>query len=206
MGVRAIRQTDQRSQEREKLAAAIENLRQLNAEIAAIKSAIATTEATARHGEEALKAANAQIQKAKVAAADAMVSRALGGSPAAPANISRLRMEAAAAQDEIDAATTALTHLRAKLGEAEHRIPFKRDAVEKAIPEIVRSSPELERLIRDFEAASQAYADLMHALYKGIPSEAFNERHVLPQPNTTLVNKWKAAIAALKDDADAALP
>jgi hypothetical protein len=47
MAIRVLRQaeTEQRSEPREKLAAAIQDLRDLEAEIAAIKDAIAATEA-----------------------------------------------------------------------------------------------------------------------------------------------------------------
>jgi chromosome segregation ATPase len=207
MAIRVLRQaeTEQRSEPREKLAAAIQDLRDLEAEIAAIKDAIAATEAARRRGEEVLETANEKIEKAKAAAADAMVAKALGRSSGTPVDVTRLRFEAAAAQDEIDAATAAQAHLKTKLGEAEYRLAFKRDAVDRAWPAVVRSSPELERLRRDFETVSQTYVDLLN-VFHGLPTEVHNDRHVLPKPDTTLAVTWKAAIEALKKDADASLP
>jgi chromosome segregation ATPase len=206
MSVRVLRQVDQRSDERERLAIAIDDLRAHEAEIAAIKTAISTTEATRRQAEDALETADQQIEKAKKSLADAMVAKALGRFSGAPVDVKSLRAEAAAAQDEIDAATAALTHLQSKLGEAEARIVFKRDAVDKAWPEVVKASSELRRLLHDLAAAAQVYVNLLDVFRHGIPTEVYNERLVLPSPDASVASKWRAAIQALKTDADALLP
>jgi chromosome segregation ATPase len=208
MNVRPIRQTapESRSEQREKLAEALEDLRQLNAEIAAIKDAIASTEAARRRGEGALETANVKIGEAKTAAADAMVAKALGRASGTPADVTKLRLEAAAAQDEIDAAVAAQSHLKTKLGEAEYRLTFARGGVDKAWPEVVKSSPELARLLRDYATTARTYATMLDIFHNGVPAEVYNERLVLPQPDREVAATWKAAIEALKKNADASLP
>jgi chromosome segregation ATPase len=211
MSVRVLRPNDvvrstKRSQEREKLAEAIANLKEAEAEIKGIREAISTTEATIRSGQDALETANAEIEKAKIAAAEFVLAKAMGRATGAPVDIGTLRAAALGVQDEIDAATAARKHLQGKLGECEMRIAYKRDAVDKLWPGVVRESVEFFRLQQDFQTASQTYANLLHVFHAGIPVEVFNEHHARPEPDVEVAATWKAAIEALKRNADASLP
>jgi chromosome segregation ATPase len=207
MNVRALRQAaPQPSAERLKLAEAIAALRELETEIVAIRTAISSTEDTRRHAADVLETTNEKIEKAKASAAEAMVDRALGRTTGTPVDLARLRAEAAAAQDEAETATSARAHLQKQLGEAEARLPFKRDARDRAWVAAVQGSPELQRLLQDYATAAQTYSDVLNIFRNGVPSDIYNERLVLPAPDVTLAASWKAAIEALRKDADAALP
>jgi chromosome segregation ATPase len=213
MGVHAIRQgftkgsaAPQPSAERQKLAEAIADLRELETEIKAIRDAIAATEETRRHASEVLESTNEKIETAKATAAENMVNRALGRSIDKPVDLARLRIEAASAQDEMEAAAAARAHLLEKLGETEFRLPFKRDAVDKAWVAAAQASPELQRLLQDYATAAQTYSDILNIFRNGVPSDIYNERLVLPAPDVTLAARWKTAIEALKKDAGASLP
>jgi predicted negative regulator of RcsB-dependent stress response len=81
MAIRAVpKETSERSPEREKLADAIDQFNELNSEITAIRQAIGQTETKRRGALGVVETAKEEIEKAKVSAAENMVSQALGRS------------------------------------------------------------------------------------------------------------------------------
>jgi chromosome segregation ATPase len=207
MAIRAVpKETSERSPEREKLADAIDQFNELNSEITAIRQAIGQTETKRRGALGVVETAKEEIEKAKVSAAENMVSQALGRSSGPNVDLRKLRNEIDEAQDEIEACDAALIHLKAKLEEATYRLPHRRDDIEKALPEVVKFSPEFQRLLHDVQTASQTYVDLLNVFRNGLPPEVYNERLLLPEPDREKAALWKSAIEALKRNADAELP
>jgi chromosome segregation ATPase len=216
MAIRAVPkvETNERSEARQKLADAISAYNELQSEITAIRQAISETEQTRRHAREIVEVSNEQMEKARTANADAMVAKALGRSSGNSIDLKTLRNVIDVAQDEIDAAEAALTHLRTKLEQAGRDIITRKAVVEDLVPAVIRSSPELERLFHDYRTAAQAFVDIRNVFANGglpwgttLPEdEEFKSRLVLPAPSRELAASWKSAIEALRKDADAELP
>jgi len=200
--------TEPRSPERAKLAAVIEQHNAAVAEVARVQSAIVHAEETTFVVRDTLITAEATLEAAKAGEADRLAAIALGESSGAP--IEDVEITATKARNDLDVARATHDALQARLERAEHKLTFARMALDDAIRDVLKVETPVERLLSEFKAAHEKFVGLRRAL-EWLDGQGVLPKNIFwrePQRGWSEAGEapWKAAVAALKSDADAPLP
>jgi hypothetical protein len=225
--LRAI--TAERSPERERLAEAIERHADAVRMLDANKAAQESTQQTRRQAQEAVERSVAMIEEAKTNAATHLTAQAMGTAGEAPLSVKAARDNAVAAQDALEAALSAGAALVEQAKVAERELQYAAADLDKAVREVVRAETgaAVSELLKQAEALQSGLVNrrvvLRHLLHNEIIDEAaapavksFLKNRDMPGTfgnveyqdwnHHPATDAWKNAHAALRQDADAALP
>jgi hypothetical protein len=93
---------------------------------------------------------------------------------------------------------------------AENDLMWAKNKLDGAMGDAVRADPAVRQLVADFEVASKAYAELRQAMTavrrEWLPDASRSWDSIRNWPEMSTAVAWKAALAALRTDADAPLP
>jgi hypothetical protein len=155
--------------------------------------------------------AHAKQARVRLAEAQANESRhlaavALGESSGSPIEDAKLALEQAEAAHETAKRTREALGAEARV--AENEMSFASSHLNSAVRDVLQTSSEVRQLLNDLEIARRSVADLVAQLralpYGAVPDHFWDARTV--QASQDADAAWRAAIAALRTDADAALP
>jgi hypothetical protein len=220
------------SPERQALASAIEARNARHQALAAMSAAVSAADKAWRRARDARAAAASAVERAKSDAADFGIATAQGDTCVAPLSIKAARTALVDAEDEEASARAALDALdsRAKQSPLRDTTWLAEENVRKAAAAVLATAPgiapllaEVERLQRELadKGAALLFLASNHALdladidlgFSGEPSPARVVVNRLQWPmatweglTATSAEPWKAALAALKNDATADLP
>lgn len=199
-----------RTPEREALAAAIERRDAAANRLAAIKTAQERAMNSVFDLKDAVDKAIAALDEAKADESRQLVEAFIGGDTAVVSPVK----SAAAAVEEANARLATARQMRAALEQeektAENDLMWAKNKLDGAVGDAVRADPALRQLVADFEAANKTCIELRQALStlqrEWLPSEAVRWDSIHPWSEMPAAVAWKAALAALREDADAPLP
>ena len=198
----------QRSPERQRLAEAIAHLGGLDSQLGRL--AEARGRLGLRDKERVLDSARRGVAEARGRAPAIVVAKAMGESFDPAATVDHAENLLAAAQRDVDEATAAVGVLSDEIRVVEGRREVAQIARDHAVAEVVKSSPEVVALCARIEQTRQqlhAFAWILSAIGLGrLPPEFFWDGIVHGRDNDHAGAPWRAAIAALEQDADAELP
>jgi hypothetical protein len=187
-------------------------------------------------GYEVMRDARARRDAAQAALADALqaddaahVDAIMTKASAPPATAPAARAEALAAEAEVAAAERALAVLRADLEALERGRDLRGLHLRSAVADVVRAetSAAVETLVSDLEAAMRRVLDTGRALAAVLDAHGHDPSGALQRSaarrlvarldgrpgdwgldgaDQPTLARWRSALAALKDDADAPLP
>lgn len=198
-----------RTPERETLRQAIERHSAAEQRLVKIRTAQERADAARSVAFGAARQAQAELDAARLAEGRFLVLTALD--------------EAAAADNPVDAAVSALGRAEADLAAAkkleaalaneakaaENALNLANMGLNDAVRAALHTSPEVQTLLDDLAIARGAVADLI-AKIKSLPVDAvpdhFWNMRDEPPPSAQADAAWQAAIAALRTDADTPLP
>src|SRR5262249_47479499 len=139
---------------------------------------------------------------AKARAARALFEETTGGMSVAEAKAAH-----ATAVEQLEAAETARTTLEREAAAAESEINWAKFKLDEAIIAVVKADPKTARLVARFREVQREFIDLRGAVEKleglAITSGITAWRDF---PDLQARHRWEAALEALREDPDAALP
>ena len=200
---------EERAPERARLAEAIERHAELTRRLAAIDTAQSTAWTAYKAATAAVAAATAAIEKAKVEAGQHLTAIALGESVAAPKSVQQSRVEAQAAQDQLDAAQSARAALAEQRRETADLLATAKLSRDDAARKVVETDPATLALVATFKNKLRDLTDMRRALEfieAKLPPDLRGWRSAEPWPELAGDAPWREALAALLQDADAPLP
>jgi hypothetical protein len=209
--VRAATEHRDRSAERETLAAAITRHAAATKRLAAIRTAQETAIDRSIELNAAVAATKEAVDVAKSATARHLVDRALGEASHVPQSVRSARNALQDLEDERDAHAEARAALEKQAEELTRHIEMTGLAVSNGIRTVVRTSPELRKLLDDYLASCRRTVDLRRKL-DYLDSNDFvakqdqfwrGERDWLDLPGDA---PWRQTISTLAIDPDVALP
>jgi hypothetical protein len=195
----------QRSPERQKLAAAIEHLGALNRQLGRL--AESRGRLGLRDKERVLDSARRALDEVQQRAPATIVARALGEPYDPAATVEHAQQLLDAAQYDLAEAVTADRLLADETRGIEDRREVAYLARERAVAEVLRVSPEIAAVcarVSELREQLAAMSWVCSAISRGLPPGAWDG--ILYGPDCGHGAPWKAAITALEQDADAALP
>jgi predicted nucleic acid-binding Zn-ribbon protein len=199
-----------RSPEREALAAAIERRDAAANRLAAIKTAQERAMNSVFDLKDAVDKAIAALDEAKADESRQLVEAFIGGDTAVVSPVK----SAAAAVEEANARLATARQMRAALEQeektAENDLMWAKNKIDDTVSAAVKTDPAVRQLVADFEAASKTYAELRQAMNvvrrERMPDTPGSWDSVRNWSELPAATAWKAAIEALRADADAELP
>lgn len=165
----------------------------------------------------AVPAARAALEDARVAAPAALVDRLLGDAPGAGPSLAEAEAALAEAEKKLADGREARSLLAEEAARAETAVNSAQFAVGNAIRDAVASDPSLAALRAEFTRSARRALRCLQALFtaghKIGAIEAHGLRFAIGEAAAAIGQKtffhdseWTAALAALRDDPDAALP
>jgi hypothetical protein len=195
----------ERSPERAKLAAAIEYLDALDNHLGRL--AEARNRLGLRDKEFAVTSARAGIEEANKRAPQVLIAKAMGEPYDIVETVEHAQSRLGDAQRELDEAVAADAVLAAEITGIQGRRSLAELTRESALCDVLKNAPELAALAARYETAKQAVRDIAWTFSAiGIHRLPFFWDGVCQGSNNGSGAPWKAAIAALQSDPDAALP
>jgi hypothetical protein len=198
----------ERSAERSRLAEAIEYLAALDKQLARLAEARQRLDRRGR--EDALAVARRGLDEAKANAPSILVAKALGEPVDAAQTTATAEELLAAAQRSLAEAVTADRLLADEMRIVEDRCATARLARDSAVDAVVRASPEIAVLCARIEQRRQELYDYTWTISGAGGAAVLPPGHfwdgVLWGVDRGCGAVWKAARAALEQDADAELP
>jgi hypothetical protein len=191
------------------LRTAIEQHQAAARRLADLAKALPASEAAVMQARRAIEAATEAVEKAKADAAAYATARALGTAGAAPPPLRNTRLKLADAEDALAVAKVAAADLAKQREEAQRALSWSRP--DDAVAAVIRSDPATKALLERFERSRRETADLRQAVelvagyFPHGERLALRSERVEVSPSATRT-KWERALAALREDADAALP
>jgi hypothetical protein len=203
------------TEERQRLAAAIDRLAAAQARVDRIAAAQTKAAALAHDKFREIEAAEAALAEARLTEPHRLVSRLLGDDPdpgPAAADVARTLNDAQAARNALATARDTLT---AERQEADFSLGFARQNRDEAAAAVLRASPGVAALLDDLKATRARFASLRLALTWLAQQRILDDRQALAfgdtwvegwQPGLPVLPVWQAAVLALQSDAYATLP
>jgi hypothetical protein len=200
--------TEPRSAEREALAAVIGRYTGAVEEVARVQSAIVHAEETAFAVRDTLITAEAALAEAKANEGNRLAAIALGES--CGASVEDAEVAVTKAQNDLNATRATRDALQARLERADNTALYTRMALDDAIRDVLKAETPIERLLSEFRALHETFIAHRRALewlegQGAMPKNIF-WRNAQREWSDAGEAPWKAAVAALKVDADAPLP
>jgi hypothetical protein len=158
-----------------------------------------------------VEAATQAVEKAKADAAAYASARALGTAGTAPPPLRNARLKLTDAEDALEVAKAAAADLGRQHKETEQALSSARWDVDRAVAAVVQVDAATKALFAEFERARQRLADLRQAVelvafhFPQMERLALLGDRIDVSPSAKRT-EWERAIAALQEDADAALP
>lgn len=206
--LKAVGDAKSRSPERESLGKAIEAYEAVARQLTATQQAIVTATNDARDARGQVEASEAAIETAKHQAATFRTEQALGTAGAPPVSIKDARAAARAAEDELEAATTALAGLETQHKTLEGKRQFAEMILNQRLQSVLQS--ETGQFFKEYAQLQDQLAQRRSVLLYiqselGVPAEFKSWDCIRDWPEEK-VDAWPEAIDALAKNADAPLP
>lgn len=196
--------------ERAALAAAISRLDLARKQAVAANAAVEGLDQHRREAEAAVESAEAAYRLAQHDAVESSIS----GRPFLTLRDARQALEDA--QDRLTALVASEARLEKQATESVGEVSWAQDAVRDRIVDVVRDSPNVSKLLADYESTKAAMAHMRVALrvlygngggrHGCLQESARFWESEKPINLTAAERPWREAIARLETDADAALP
>jgi len=195
---------------REALAVAIAEFRERTERVAGIQRAKENLFEQRLEANRSVEAAKEAAEHAKQAAADSLVSKALGGADVGAETITDARWQRDELQQHLRDLESADTALSQQLPDAERAARWAAQKLRSAVAEALAAAPEVQRLFETYRRKQKEVAALASALrfvagkggmaayWDATPADLYDDASVL--------QIWQAAIAALERDPNAQLP
>lgn len=197
------------SSARAKLGAAISARNELQRKVSAVIAASETAGRDARSLQDDLTAAKAELAAAEQKADDDRINEAMNKPVVSGKSPATARKKLADLEDKISATKSARQILNAQLNKTQLEFERAKADVAAAVNEVIRDSPELERLLSDWMTVVSTYRQMKHLLDK-MPLVSDSIRCLPNALNNAsdfeLADRWAVAIRALQDNAAAELP
>jgi predicted nucleic acid-binding Zn-ribbon protein len=194
------------------LRAAVEKHNTAARRLADLTKAMPAADAAVVQSRRNVEAATEAVEKAKADGAAYATARALGTVGTAPTPLRNARLKLTDAEDALEIARTSARDLAQEHKETEQALSSARWDVDRAVAAVVRADAATKALFAEFERARQRLADLRQAVelvafhFPQMERLALLSERVdnaLPSERRA---QWEAALGALQEDADAALP
>jgi hypothetical protein len=202
-----------RSEAREALAEAIKRRADLSRELDAIKQALENARAGSRTAKDAIPAASAAVERAKVDGVTYLAAVAMGTAGEPPLSAKDARASLQQAQDDLEMHEAALTGLEERKTRVETSLGFARDAVKRKMQDVCASEPSFRKLFEEFENLRRQVASrqlLFSFLFSVTPRDLMGwqnlPRQYEPGELQDDTGPWRAALAELENNPDAQLP
>ena len=208
--------TEERTLERDALAAAIERHRKIGQTVAAVRTARQTAN-DRLYGTGSARAAvddaMAAVEKAKAAATQFLVDQAIGNAGAAPLSVKDAKRALAEAEDELDVVKTTENALGVRLRESEQELAQAKHGINEAVRDVVKASPAVAAIFSEYETLKRRGAALLamrnfieQKLQAAPDDDSAEDAEDEPANVAAQIANWEAALAALRINADAPLP
>jgi hypothetical protein len=202
------------SGERLALAAAIEHRNAVQRELDATLRALDELQESRFAGgaRKAVEAAREAVETAKANAAAFVTATILGTAGEPPMTVKEARAALEEAEDNLETQRTVEAGLKAKKEAEEQALYFAKSRVKDKIQSVVGADPSLRKLLVEFEEMRRAVAQrerLLGSLSLMIPHEFRFWQGTRQYRDNELQDEtppWRAALAELEHDSDAALP
>ena len=194
-----------RSPERQALAEAIESHREAAEVLADVENAKTKNDESRRAAFWTIENFDAVIEEAKTNAAEHLI-----GSGAAPKSIKQVRADRQDADDTMETCKLTAIALDKKAGRARMSLDLARCRVEDASRRVIATSPAVVAMFDEYAALKRRQAGLRKLL--SVFSSAVPDPHkhwdniTDDADDLGAAAQWRASIAALQFDPDAALP
>jgi hypothetical protein len=192
------------------LRAAIEKHQAVARRLADLTKAVPKAESAVFAARSGVEQATAALERVKREAGSHRAAAAMGTAGGAAPSITDARRALEAAEDELEAAKAAAADLAKQQEEAQRQLSWSRP--DDAVAAVIRTDPATKMLLETFERSRRATADLRQAVELVAGYFPYAERlalradRIVNGPPSKQRLAWEAALAALKEDADAALP
>jgi chromosome segregation ATPase len=201
----------ERSAERAELATGIARLAEAHRRVAAVETAIETIEPTIWSAQDGIERAQAAIETAKTAAARHLADLAMGTAGPAPVTITAARSALVSAEDELSARQAARKALDSELEAAKAEVGNAGRALDRAALTVAaaEAGARASRLLAEHVALQRRYLESRAVMefLDGLGVLAFAGSAWRYEPkDIDGAAAWRAALAALRTDADAPLP
>jgi chromosome segregation ATPase len=232
--LRALKPQPARSPAREALAAAIAYHAKRQAEITGANKALENATAAYRAARDARDAAARAVEETRDAATAFLIAKANGTEGAAPLSIHEARTNLDRAENDLASAKEAMDLLESKANSLQRYGDIPAQKVTEAVAAVMRDEPAAQALVADVERLQRELAEKGAALLflaseravhldnvqtsrgsEFSPARTATIRMQQPPsswpalanyPNLPSIMPWRAAIAALRQDASADLP
>jgi chromosome segregation ATPase len=193
------------------LAAAIEAYRQRVRSFEQAKQAEQSAAGELRQAKAAVERAREAIKEAQENAVIYAKQVARGDAGPAPVSIKTAKADLVALEDQLATAEAAMTQLTKEREAAGNSVGYAQSKIERAVAGVLRSDPAIGKLLARYAQAQRELAALAEALdivaaAGGELPQDWRSSRLGPGGASDLIKVWKAAIAALATDAEAALP
>jgi hypothetical protein len=203
-----------RTPERVELASAIARRNDANRELGDIEAALLRARNTVDAATIAVAEKTKALETAKGANADYLARAALGRSgDVPPPSVQDARLALQDAQDQLDAARSTVALFENNRQVTVDEVSYAERDVDRAVEAVVKASTEIRALVGRLKTAYAELVDVRNALQvmrERLPDDLKIIGSVdIPRINLDdlkLAATWKAAIEALRTDADAPLP
>jgi chromosome segregation ATPase len=199
-----------RSPEREQLAEAIARRDTATKHLKRIQAAHERASNTIYDLKDRVDKVIATLDEAKAGEGSYLAAVALGEADAALSPVKTAAANVEQANDLLDTARRTRDALETEIKAVERELMFADMATDERIADAVRTDPAVRQLVADFEAASKTYAELRQAMTavrrEWLPDASRSWDSIRNWPEMPTAVAWKAALAALREDADAPLP
>lgn len=205
--------------ERQRLAAAIEAVKQAEKTLEATTTAAADSWRLTAPVRDRIAAAELAIEEARGFAVADIVSCQLGESVPERPSRAKLQNDLANAQDDLQAALDARAILEKRRGEAETAVSWRKNDVFSALTVLLASAPAVVGLAEEIKALEDQLIDRYEALemlghqgpaHRVKQSARLEPKHgwhtLFSRPRGEMAGSWAAAFDRLKTDATAPLP
>jgi chromosome segregation ATPase len=199
-----------RTPEREQLAEAIARRDTATKQLARIQAAHERASDTVYELKDGVDKAIATLNEAKAGEGSYLAAVALGEADVALSPVKTAAANVEQANDQLGTARRTRAALEAEIKVVERELMFADMALDERIADAVRADPAVRQLVTDFEVASKTYAELRQAMTavrcEWLPDASRSWDSIRNWPEMPTVATWKAALAALRENADAPLP
>jgi hypothetical protein len=201
-----------RSEQREALAAAIERRNDLTRELDAVKTALENARAGSRAAKDAIPAARAAVERAKVDGVTHLTAVAMGTAGEPPLSVKDARASLQEEQDKFEMQETALAGLEDRKTRVETALDFARSAVKQKLQDVCASEPSFRNLFEEYESLRRQAASrqlLLGFLFSVTPRDFPDwqaTRQFRPGELQDETGPWRAALSELEQNPDAPLP
>jgi hypothetical protein len=188
----------------------------LKKEMAATEKAGESCHRKVREAEAAVERANERIEEAKREAARHLVETEMGRAGKAPKSIAEARQQLAAAEDALEVAMAAQASVTARRKGVNgsglvNRLAIAEMHVGQLVADVVKHDPAVTTIMSHWDELQLRYLSLLKLLHSlsvagMLPAEHRGIATLRDDSELDDYQSFKAAIAALKNDADTPLP